>query len=271
MVKCTLPFFGQTAFLPFAHRGGSETTLENTIPAFQAAYDAGFRYFETDLHATRDGVVVAFHDDHLDRIAGIPGTIQDCTYRELQSLHLRDPAEPGLPSHESSGTGELGIPTLVELVTTFPDCRFNLDLKHDACIVPLIRIIRTHHLEERICVGSFNDARLARFRIHTHGRIATSMGPRAVLDARIRSVLFHRMAHHDADCIQVPMSFYGIPILTPSFIEAAHRSSLPVHAWTINDAQSMEHLLDLGIDGIMTDFPALLRSVLAKRGLWEVT
>ena len=267
MVSSTLPFFSSSRFLPFAHRGGSEETLENTLPAFQAAYDAGFRYFETDLHATRDGVVVAFHDDNLERIAGVPGTIGDCTYKDLRSLTLRDPAHRAVPSR--SDVLHLSIPTLEELFTTFPDCSFNLDLKHDACLVPLVRIIRAHQLEDRICAGSFDDARLARFRIHTHGRVATSMGPRAVLDARIRSFLFHRTSRHEADCIQVPVRAYGIPILTRSFIDAAHRSGLPVHAWTINDAPLMEHLLDLGIDGIMTDRPHLLRTVLAERGLWE--
>lgn len=269
MGNSLLPFFGTSPCIPFAHRGGNEDTLENTVPAFQAAYSTGFRYFETDLHATHDGIVVAFHDDKLNRIAAVDGTIADRTYSDLRSLAIVDPHCPESRALSNRDTSQLYIPTLEELVTTFPDCKFNLDLKHDACVVPLIRLIRTHHLEDRICVGSFSDARLTRFRRHTHGRIATSMGPRSVLETRIRSFLFHRIVRHDADCIQVPLQSSGLPIITRSFLDAAHECGLPVHAWTINDDAVMHHLLDLGIDGIMTDRPLLLKTVLIERGLWK--
>jgi glycerophosphoryl diester phosphodiesterase len=119
---------------------------------------------------------------------------------------------------------------------------------------------------DRVGVGAFSDRRLRRVRSLSHGRACTSMGPRAVAVARV-AALSGRMPRQGADCVQVPLRRGPVPIVTARFVEAAHRAGLPVHVWTVNDESTMHDLLDLGVDGIMTDRPRLLRAVLAARGV----
>jgi len=163
--------------------------------------------------------------------------------------------------------GRHDIPLLEDVLTAWPDVRVNIDPKHDAAVDPLVDLIRRTGSIDRVCVGAFSDGRLARVRSALGDRICTSMGPRQVrrLVLASRGVPGRRFS---AACVQVPVRFGPVTIVTDRFLAAAHRRDLQVHVWTINDAAEMHRLLDLGVDGIMTDRPDVLKAVLEERGSW---
>jgi glycerophosphoryl diester phosphodiesterase len=255
------PYLDAAPPLAIAHRGGAEEAPENTLEAFAAAVALGYRYLETDAHVTRDGVVVAFHDARLDRVTDRTGAIADLTIAEVEAadagfVFTRD----GGRTHPFRGRG-VRVPRLEDLLTRWPDARVNLDPKSDACVEPVAALLHRMDAWDRVGIGSFLDARLRRVRALSGGRACTSMGPRAVACARVAS-LTGRMPRQGADCIQIPPR-HGVPLVTEGFVRAAHRAGLPVHVWTINDEPTMRALLALGVDGIMTDRPRLLKEVLA--------
>lgn len=246
------PVLDQPGPLAFAHRGGAGDWPENTMPAFENAVGLGYRYMETDVHVTADGVLLAFHDDHLDRVTDGHGAIAELDYATVRRA-LVDGREP--------------IPLFEDLVGTWPEVRFNIDPKHDGCVDALAAAIRRTGSIDRVCVGAFSDRRLARLRGMLGRDLCTSLGPRGV--ARLRGASWRiPTARPSAGCVQVPPKAGGVPIVDASFITAAHDRGLQVHVWTIDDPIQMRELLDLGVDGIMTDRPAVLRDVLVARGEW---
>lgn len=248
------PFLDWPGPLAFAHRGDHRPGRpgENTLAAFAAAVDLGYRYVETDAHVTADGVLVAFHDDVLDRVTDRAGAIGELPWAEVRAARVAD--------------GD-AVPLLEDLLTTWPDLRVNIDPKHDAAVDPLIELIRRTGSVDRVCIGSFSDKRLARVRDALGPGVCTSMGPRAVarLAAAARGVPGGRFA---AGCAQVPLRQGRVPLVTERFVAAAHKRDVQVHVWTIDEADEMERLLDMGVDGIMTDRPDVLRDVLGARGAW---
>ncbi|MGI9621498.1 MAG: glycerophosphodiester phosphodiesterase [Acidimicrobiales bacterium] len=239
--------------IPFAHRGGAWESPENSVQAFDDAVRLGFRYLETDVHLTADGVLVAFHDDVLDRVTDRVGRLEELPWSEVRQARIE-------------GTGE--IPTLEHLLMRWPDTRINIDPKTDRSVEPLIEMIRLTGSAERVCVGSFSDRRIERIATALAGRVCVGMGPRATarLWARGFGVPSGTIV---GDCAQVPMSYKGIRVVTDRFVIEARRRGIPVHVWTIDDAEQMGRLLDLGVNGIMTDRPRVLRAVLEERGLWH--
>ena len=220
--------------------------------AFEAAIEMGYRYIETDVHATSDGVLVAVHDDTLDRVTDRSGVIGDLPWAEVRKARVQG-TEP--------------VPLLEDLLGLWPDVRVNIDPKHDAAVDPLVDVIRRTGSLDRVCIGAFSDRRLARIRGLLGPRLCTSMGPRQVarLLATSRGLPVGRFT---AACIQVPARRGPVPLVTKRFLEAAHHRNLPVHVWTINDPDEMRQLLDLGVDGIMTDAPDVLKQVLDERAVW---
>jgi glycerophosphoryl diester phosphodiesterase len=249
-----------------AHRGGAEEAPENTIEAFGAAVALGYRFLETDAHVTRDGVVVAFHDACLDGLTDRTGAIASLPIAEVEAADAGFAFSPdGGRSFPFRGRG-VRVPRLETLLQRWPDARVNIDPKDDACVEPLVALLDRLDAWERVNVGSFSDRRLRRIRALSRGRACTSMGPRAVAVARA-AALGGRMPRQGADCIQVPIRTGRIRIVTAGFVRAAHRAGLPVHVWTVNEPAAMRELLELGVDGIMTDRPRVLRDVLAERGV----
>ena len=250
----TFPFLDWPGPLAFAHQGAHTDggPGENTMAAFEAAVGLGYRYLETDAHATSDGVLVAFHDDHLDRLTDRRGAIADLDWAEVSEARVRD--------------GD-GVPLLEDVLTTWPDVRVNIDPKHDAAVDPLVALVRRLGVLDRVCFGAFSDRRLSRLREALGPGACTSMGPRQVgrLVAASRRLPGGTFT---AACVQVPVRQNRIPLVTERFLEAAHARDLPVHVWTINDAGEMGRLLDMGVDGIMTDRPDVLKAVLTERGSW---
>jgi len=219
------------------------------MPAFAGAVDLGYRYIETDVHLTSDGILLAFHDDHLDRVTDRSGVIADLPYREIRHARV-DGREP--------------IPLFEDLLGTWPEVRINIDPKHDHAVEALAEAIRRTNAIERVCIGAFSDKRLARLRRLLGPRLCTSCGPRAV--ARLLAGSASSFAE---DCAQVPSRRNKVVLVNDRFLRLARERHLQVHVWTIDDPTEMHRLLDLGVDGIMTDRPAVLKSVLLSRGEWH--
>ncbi len=246
--------------LALAHRGGAEhpelVGLENTAHAFRHAYALGYRYFETDVHLTRDGVLVAFHDVVLDRVADTSGAVAQLTTDELSRVLVG---------------GSHGVPVLADLLTEFGDCRFNIDLKAAGTAEALADLLARTGTEDRVLVGSFSRRELRRFRKHSGGRVATSADPLEVglflLSPSGR--LARRLTGGKVSALQVPVRRGRIRIVSASLVRRAHAAGAQVHAWTIDDPAAMADLLDLGVDGIFTDRTDILKDVLVDRGLWR--
>lgn len=250
----SFPFLDWPGPLAFAHQGAHtpDGPGENTLAAFQRAVDLGYHYLETDAHVTADGVLVAFHDDRLDRLTDRTGVIGDLPWAEVKAARVRERDE---------------IPLLEDLLTAWPDVRVNIDPKHGAAVDPLIELVRRTGTLDRVCFGAFSDRRLARIRDALGPRACTSAGPRQV--ARLAVAARGLPAGgFSAACVQVPVRQGPMPLVTARFVAAAHDRGMQVHVWTINDATEMERLLDLGVDGIMTDAADTLKAVLTERGVW---
>ena len=247
------PFLEGPRPVPIAHRGGASDAPENTLAAFERAVAMGYRYLETDVHATRDGVLMAFHDPDLRRTCGVDARIGDLDLADLREVRV---------------AGTEPIPTLDDVLGTWPDAMVNIDCKSDAAVGPLMSRLRSGDALDRTCIGSFSDRRLAAIRREFGDRACTSCGPREIAALRAGSWI-GRAARSAARAAQVPVRQGPITILDRRFVEAAHRSGLHVHAWTIDDPAEMHRLLDLGVDGIMTDRPAALLDVLRARGSWH--
>jgi glycerophosphoryl diester phosphodiesterase len=287
-----------TAFLDhprpvaFAHRGGSAHAPENSWRAFEHAVGLGYGYLETDVQATLDGVLIAFHDRTLARVTGRPGRIARMNHRDLAPA-LIDGTEP--------------IPLLEDLLGAWPDVRFNIDLKDAPAVEPLATVLRRTDAWDRVCVTSFSASRLrAARRVFnrqvcmaaspigaavvrfggprgpndltrpgrvTAGRIGRSGPGQGRLDreaadapqvAGAHLALAERLARTGVRCAQVPAQ-----VATHAFVSRAHALGLHVHAWTINSPETMRDLLDIGVDGIMTDETVALRNILISRGEWH--
>ena len=260
------PFLDAPGPLAFAHRGGAEEAPENTLPAFAAAVRLGFRYLETDVHLTRDRVLMAFHDPRLDRVTDRAGAIAELGVAEVEAADAGHAWSPdGGRTFPFRDTG-VRLPRLEALLDRFPDARVNIDPKADASVDALAELVDARGDWDRLCFGAFSDRRLARIRALSRGRACTSMGPLAVAVGRIAG-WSGVVPRQGADCIQVPVRQGPVPLVTAGWVRAAHRAGLRVHVWTIDAERTMHDLLDLGVDGLMTDRPSALRSVFLQRGL----
>lgn len=247
------PYLDHPGPIPFAHRGGSADGLENTLTQFRRAVDTGYRYIETDVHATADGRLVAFHDVTLDRVTDGAGRISELPWEDVRHARV---------------AGSEPVPLFEELLETFPEVRWNVDVKAEAALLPLLDLIGRTDAWDRVCVGSFSEARVVRAQHLAGPRLATSFGTRGVLNLRLRSWGVPAAVRRSAIAAQVPETQSGVPVVDRRFVRAAHARGLQVHVWTVNEPQRMHRLLDLGVDGIMTDHIDTLRKVLEDRGTW---
>lgn len=241
--------------LAMAHRGGAIEHLENTLPAFEACVAMGYRYIETDVRVTADGVLVVFHDPTLERITDQKGRVEHLSWEQVSRARIG---------------GREPILRLEDLLGAWPDVRFNLDIKAPGVLAPLVRTVRRLGVADRICLGSFSDARLAAARRLFGPSMCTSLGPRGVAALRLSSYSPRagKLARFQAGAAQVPLHLGGRALVDDRFIATAHARGLQVHVWTVDTEQESTAMLDLGVDGIMTDRPAMLREVLEKRSRW---
>lgn len=247
------------SFAPMAHRGGallpSNLGIENTVAAFRNAVDLGFDYLETDIHATSDGQLVAFHDPDLTRVTDLAGTIEQLPLSELRRIKV---------------SGREPIPTLDELFESFPSTRFNLDIKAPKATTPLARLISHHGAGDRVCVGSFSQSRIRKFR-KLAPSVQTAHSP--VGSATLAFSIAGRSSTRPKPVYQVPISHqvagFRVNLVTPTSVKAVHSAGARIHVWTIDDPLVMHKLIDWGVDGIISDRPDLLKEVLRERGMWS--
>jgi glycerophosphoryl diester phosphodiesterase len=247
------PFLEHKGVLAFAHRGGALEAPENTMTAFAYAVGLGYRYLETDVYATRDGVLIAFHDDKLDRVTDRKGLVASLDYAQLREARIG---------------GKEPIPQLEDLLGAWPEVRINIDPKHDAAIAPLILALKRTGAQHRVCVGSFSDKRIRQVQTAFEGKICTSLGPNGVMRVKLASLGLPGRRFVEG-CAQVPRRHRGLTLVDRAFLRAADKAGIQVHVWTVDDPQEMNDLIDLGVDGIMTDRPKVLKEVLEARGLWQ--
>jgi glycerophosphoryl diester phosphodiesterase len=252
----------------FAHRGSSGTYPENTIEAFADGLASGADRLELDVHETKDGEIVVFHDEFLERTTDGLGLLRDRTLAELRRLDAGHWFESSPAVYPFRGKG-LRIPTLAEVLERFPDVPLNVELKHDngGTVERFFDLLDRHDARERVLAAAFEDPIIRRIR---------EVAPEAVTSLSADEVFtFYGCCvtgspdgyRPPGKALQVPPSYDGIEVVTPAFVGAAHALDMEVHVWTINDEVEIERLLDLGVDGIMSDFPARARAVFERRGL----
>jgi glycerophosphoryl diester phosphodiesterase len=242
------PFLGGAHPLALAHRGGAGESTENSPTAFQHAVDLGYRWIETDVRATIDGHAVVFHDATMDRTTGAAGPLSAMPLAKVRASTMAD--------------GQAPI-TMAEALHRWPEVRFNVDVKADDAIAPFLRAVAEADAWHRVCAAAFSTGRLTQLRELAGPRLATSMGP-----SEVARLVLGVPDHSPACAAQVPHRARGVPVVTRGFVQRAHRRGVQVHVWTIDDPVEMEALLDLGVDGLVTDRPTLLREVLIRRGSW---
>lgn len=240
-----------------AHRGGGGP-LENTLAAFARAVALGYRHLETDLHVTRDGVLVVSHDPTLTRVAGDARAVADLTRAELATVRVG---------------GREPVPSFVELVDTFPGARLTVDLKTDAAVTPMIRLLeRRPELLDRLCLGSFSTARVVALRHRFGGRLMTAATPREIARLLAAVRLRRRPPRTAAGCVAVPERYpeagRGVAVADARLLEVAAESGVTVHVWTVNDPARMAALVAAGAAGIVTDELDALRETLVGLGRW---
>jgi glycerophosphoryl diester phosphodiesterase len=246
--------------LALAHRGGAYHPeiegLENTLAAFKHAVSLGYEYLETDVHVTRDGVLLAFHDAVLDRVTDRQGTIATATYAEVR---------------EALVAGREEVPTLARLFDEFPDARFNIDLKSEGAVPALADFVAAREAWDRVLVGSFSPRRLKLFRDLTGGRVPTSAHPLEVAVFRLlpSGRLADLVTRGRVAALQVPRRRRRLLLVTRGLVRRAHAAGKHVHVWTVDDPEEMRELLDLGVDGLFTDRTDVLKAVLTERGQWR--
>jgi len=250
-----------------AHRGASSLAPENTIEAFRLALEAGAGGLELDVHMTRDGHIVVIHDATVDRTTSGTGAVSEMTIHELRGPDAGFNFTPdGGPTRPYRGRGSR-VPTLEEVLREFPGVAVNIDIKAGlpGIEAAVLGVVRMTNALDRVLVVSTPHATVKRFRRISGGHVSTGA-------SRWETGIFYLLsrlhlewlARPDYDALQVPPIHRGIPLVTPRLIAAAHRRGVRVDVWTINQADEMRRLLDLGVDVIMTDRPGTLAEVLRE-------
>ena len=239
--------------IPFVHRATGSGHAENTLPAIESVVGLGYRYVETDVRATSDGVAVLAHDADLLRVAGHTGKVAELPFEALAAVPL----------------GSTSVARLDEVLSSWPDLRLNIDLKDDASVPAVVEVLRRTGALDRVCVTSFTDRRIEAFRRRVGPSVCTGMGARAATALKVASTAPLRSRRPPrAGVAQLPQRMAGLRVIDARLLEHAHARGLAVHAWVVDTRPEIEALLDAGIDGIITDAPSVLREVLLERALW---
>ena len=252
------PYFAGPRPRAYAHRGwhtGDLDGCENTLAAFTRAAAEGFGYLELDVHASADAVAVVHHDVALDRTTDGTGPLSAHTAAELAKVRVR---------------GRQPIPRLAEVLEALPETRLTIELKSAAVVEPTLAAVDAAQAWDRVCIGGFEQAWVNAARRGGGERLCTSMAKRDILALRARAWLRDAVGWPAlrGDVAHVPISAGPIRVVDASLLRTAHAHGREVHVWTINAPERMRALLDLGVDGLLSDLPDLLREVLRERGQW---
>jgi glycerophosphoryl diester phosphodiesterase len=250
----------------FAHRGASGEAPENTLEAFRRAVEAGVSYAELDVHTTRDGQVVVTHDETLARTTNGKGRVQEYTLAELQEFDAGYWFSADGGQQFPFRAAGVRIPTLADVLRGFPQLQFTVEIKQVEPPIEerVIAVVRDCGRAADVILASEHDPVISRVRALT-ADIATSFAAGEVADF-IQRVSTGQLADYRPAglALQIPPKFHEIPLVTAETVAAAHGLGLEIHVWTINEPREMERLLDLGVDGIMSDHPARLREVVQQ-------
>jgi glycerophosphoryl diester phosphodiesterase len=249
----------------YAHRGWHLDELagcENTMAAFRRAVAEGFEYLELDVHTTRDRVPIVHHDPFLDRTTDGTGLIATRSAAELSAVRVR---------------GREPLPRLEQVLRELPSARITIELKTGSAVQPVLELLEETGSWERVCLGSFHDGWLNRARTSAGPRLCTSLGQSSAFGLRSRAWLDAlpwpgpRLPTPPVigDLAQLPHRFGRLTVVDATLLRTARASGREVHVWTINAPAQMAQLLDLGVDGLLSDRPDLLREQLAARGCWS--
>tara|TARA_B100000965_G_C19499796_1_gene716918 strand:- start:195 stop:935 length:741 start_codon:yes stop_codon:yes gene_type:complete len=240
------PYLDVSGVAISAHRGGSMEAPENTIESFEYSIEIGSSYIETDVQLSSDGIPYIFHDDDLSRLFQKDVVFNSLHSDEINQLMLFD---------------KYKIPTLESILNKFPDTFFQIDVKTDEVVLPALEVIRKTNSINNVCLASFSSKRLKQ--VHNlYPEICLSMGPLEVMKLLLASFNLYKKKV-PGNCLQIPIYQYGIKLVTKRFINYVHSIGLKIHVWTINDEDTMLKLIDLGVDGIITDRPKTLKDLLS--------
>ena len=239
----------------FAHRGGATPGVENAVSQFADVERLGYSYVETDVRTTADGVAVLFHDEDAGRVTGRAGLLSGLRWADVHAL--------------AYGNGE-PVARLDDVLDAFPRLRFNVDLKDEGGVRSVPDVVARTGSGRRVCVTSFSQRRVERARVLLGAEVCTGLGVGGVarLVASAASGLRRGRLGGGGGVLQVPWVLPGDRRLPAALVRLARREGLAVHVWTVDDPAEMAAALDLGVDGIMTDEPVLLKQVLQGRGQW---
>ena len=224
-----------------AHRGGAEESYENTTESFEYSQLLGCEFIETDVQVSSDGIPYIFHDDDLKRILNKPVRFDSLSSNEIDDLSIFN---------------SYNIPKLSDTLLRFPNLCFQIDFKTDEVVMPALDVINDMNVFDRVCIASFSSKRLQKVR-SLYPDLCISMGPNEVFKTLVASLNLFK-GEIPGDCLQIPMSYYGIKIVSKRFVDFVHSRGLKIMIWTINDIETFKYLIDLGVDGIITDKPKLL-------------
>ena len=233
-------------FIGLSHRGNSKKFIENSFEAFNSVIQLGYKYIETDLRMTLDNEVIAFHDPNLKRLFNLDLQVEDLTFNEINNL---------FKEQNSS------LLTLEDALKKFPEIYFNIDLKVSKVIQDSIRVVADLNAFDRVCFASFHSSHTEKVLQHNQKAIV-SMGMKDIALFK-----FFKLNDKNIKIIQIPLKWKGIKVLTRNLIQKAHKNNLLVHVWTINDRKTINNLIDLGVNGIITDEPELLMETMKERDL----
>ena len=249
-----LEFIRSTNIVPIAHRGASLLASENSFESFRKAFDLGYRVIETDIHSSKDGTAYIFHDITLERLTGENLKISDLKDVDIDSLKINNSSI---------------IPRLSNVFEEFPEGLFNLDAKTWKSTTPIVDTIQNMGCRSRVCIGSFNDRRVHAIIKELGLETCHSMGTSNVIKFYLGAQLGVEQ-HFTSQCIQLPIKMFGISLTTRKVLSYARKLGIKIHFWTINNPVIMQQLLELNVDGIMTDDCVLLKEIMKEQNKWPV-
>ncbi|PID84841.1 MAG: glycerophosphodiester phosphodiesterase [Chloroflexi bacterium] len=260
-------FFDQDECMVIAHQGGEKLRPSNTMIAFEHAVDLGVDVLEMDIHQTKDGVLVVMHDDTVDRTTNGSGRIKEMTLAEIKELdagHYWTDDDGATYPYRGQG---VTVPTLDEVFQAFPDMPMNIEIKQQSpsIVEPFCALIHEYGMIEQVLIPTFYPDTMNEFREKCPG-VATAMTePEIQLFFGLNKLGLSSLYSPPGEAFQVPETFGNWQVITPSFVEGAQERNLAVHVWTVDDPADMERLLEIGVDGIITDRPDLLLEILGRK------
>jgi len=250
-----LEYLRKTDIIPIAHRGASLLAGENSFEAFKKANDLGYKLLETDVHGSKDGTAYIFHDESLQRLTGDNKKIYNLRDRDIDSIKINNSTI---------------IPRLSDIFEELPSNFFNLDAKTWQAVAPMAQTIKQTQFQSKVCIGSFNNSRINKILKELGPETCHSMGTSSVLKFYFSAYSGFKL-DFSAQCIQLPIAQFGISLMTQNIIRHAKRLNIKIHFWTVNDAPTIKKLIDLNVNGIMTDDCVLLRKIMLEHGKWPAT